>query len=204
MKIFGQTLDTIRTEAASAVSRSALARKVCELLGGGKGASGKPKEMNARLLLNTLEKTWEVALPPSCGPVPGWRPPEETDPLWKTMAEPFDGALSELGPIEIVRVAAKEESRLWNALFSRYHCLGKGPLCGAQIRYLAKSPVLGYVGGAAFSSPSWKVAARDLRIGWNEEGRQKFRVGRSGFRNLDDHPGPADFFRFLEQSLQNL
>ncbi|EQD24226.1 MAG: hypothetical protein D084_Lepto4C00527G0002 [Leptospirillum sp. Group IV 'UBA BS'] len=177
MKIFGQTLDTsildtIREEAASAVSRSSLARKVCEFLGW-KGANGKPKEMNARLLLNKLERTGEVVLPPSRGPVPGWRPPEETDPLWQTMAEPFDGALSELGPLEIVRVATKEESRLWNALFSRYHYLGKGPLCGAQIRYLAKSPVLGVVGGAAFSSASWKVAARDLWIGWNEEGRQK-------------------------------
>ncbi len=128
MKIFGQTLDTsildtIREEAASAVSRSSLARKVCEFLGW-KGANGKPKEMNARLLLNKLERTGEVVLPPSRGPVPGWRPPEETDPLWQTMAEPFDGALSELGPLEIVRVATKEESRLWNALFSRYHYLG--------------------------------------------------------------------------------
>ena len=54
MKIFGQTLDTsildtIRTEAASAFSRSDLARKVSEVLGW-KGANGKPKEMNARLL----------------------------------------------------------------------------------------------------------------------------------------------------------
>jgi hypothetical protein len=177
MKIFGQTLDTsildtIRTEAASAVSRSALARKVCEVLGW-KGANGKPKEMNARLLLNKLEKAKEVVLPPSRGPVPGWRPPEETDPLWQTMAEPFDGALLELGPLELVQVGTREESRLWNALFSRYHYLGKGPLCGAQVRYLAKSPVLGYVGGAAFSSASWKVVARDMWIGWDEEGRQK-------------------------------
>ncbi len=177
MKIFGQTLDTsildtIRAEAASAVSRSALARKVCEILGWS-GANGKAKEMNARLLLNTLEKKGEVVLPPSKGPVPGWTPPEETDPLWQTMAGPFEGSLSDLGPLEFVRVVTKDESRIWNALFSRYHYLGKGPLCGAQIRYLTKSPTLGYVGGAAFSSASWKVAVRDLWIGWNEEGRQK-------------------------------
>ena len=177
MKIFGQTLDTsildaIRTEAASAVSRSALARKVCEILGW-RGANGKAKEMNARLLLSTLEKKGEVVLPPLQGAVPGWTPPAETDPLWQTMAGPFDGALADLGPLEFVRVGTKDESRIWNALFSRYHYLGKGPLCGAQIRYLAKSPTLGYVGGAAFSSASWKVAVRDLWIGWTEEGRQK-------------------------------
>jgi len=78
------------------------------------------------------------------------------------MAEPFDGALSELGPLEILQVVTKEESRLWNALFSRYYYLEKGPLCGAHIRYLAKSPVLVVVGGGAFSSASWKVAVREL------------------------------------------
>jgi len=67
MKIFGQTLytsilATIREEAASAVSRSSLARKVCEVLGW-KGANGKPKEMNARLLLNTLEKAKGSSFP---------------------------------------------------------------------------------------------------------------------------------------------
>ena len=133
-----------------AVSRSALARTVCEILGW-RGATGKPKEMNARLLLNTIEKKGEVVLPPSQRAVPGWKAPEEGDPLWQTMAGPFEGPLSDLGPLEIVRGGTKEESRIWNALFSRYHYLGKGPLCGAQIRYLAKSPVLGYVGGAAFS-----------------------------------------------------
>jgi len=31
----------------------------------------------------------------------------------------------------------------------------------------------GDVGGAAFSSASWKVAVRDVWIGWSEEGRQE-------------------------------
>ncbi|MGC8529303.1 MAG: hypothetical protein ACP5OP_03785 [Leptospirillia bacterium] len=113
MKIFGQTLDTstletIRTEAASAVSRSALARKVCEILGW-RGANGKPKEMSARLLLNTLEEKGEVVLPPSQRTVPAWNAPKEGDPLWQTMAGPFEGPLSDLGSLEIVRVGTKEE-----------------------------------------------------------------------------------------------
>lgn len=72
-----------------------------------------------------------------------------------------------------MRFGTKDESRIWNALFSRYHNLGKGLLCGDQIRYLARRPTLGYVGGAAFSLASWKVAVRDVWIGWGEEGRQK-------------------------------
>ena len=177
MKIFGKTLDntileTIRAEAAQAVSRSALARRVCELFGG-QGANGKPQEMSARLLLSKLEKKGEVVLPPSRGAVPGWKPPEIGDPLWEKAVEPFAGSLPELGVLELEPVTTKETSRIWNALFSRYHYLGKGPLCGAQIRYLARSPVLGYVGGAAFSSPAWKVSVRDLWIGWQSETREK-------------------------------
>ena len=75
MKIFDQTLDSsildhIRAEAASAVTRSALARTVWGILGW-RGANGKSKEMNDRLLLNTLEKKREVVLPASQGSVPG-------------------------------------------------------------------------------------------------------------------------------------
>ena len=169
MKIFGKTLDTtiletIRAEAGKAVSRSALARRVCEILGW-RGANGKPQDMTGRLILRELEKRGEIVLPASRGPVPGWKPPEIGNPLWETVAGSFEGSLSGLGLLEIVPVTTKETSRVWNALFSKYHYLGKGPLCGAQIRYLARSSVLGYVGGAAFSSPAWKVAVRDLWIG---------------------------------------
>lgn len=173
MKIFGKEidttiLDTIRAEAASAVSRSALARTVCEMLGW-KGTNGKSQEMTARLVLTTLEDKGEITLPPSQGTIPGWTAPGDDDPVWQKMAGPFEGRLADLGPLEIVRVEKKDDSRLWNALFSAYHYLGKGPLCGAQIRYLVTSPRLGVVGGAAFSSAAWKVAVRDLWIGWTEK-----------------------------------
>ncbi len=177
MKIFGKTLDTriletIRAKAGKAVSRSALARRVCEILGW-RRANQKPQDMTGRLILRELEKRGEIVLPASRGPVPGWKPPETGDPLWETVAGSFEGSLSGLGLLEIVPVTTKETSRVWNALFSKYYYLGKGPLCGAQIRYLARSSVLGYVGGAAFSSPAWKVAVRDLWIGWSSETREK-------------------------------
>ncbi len=177
MKIFGKTLDTriletIRAKAGKAVSRSALARRVCEILGW-RRANQKPQDMTGRLILRELEKRGEIVLPASRGPVPGWKPPETGDPLWETVAGSFEGSLSGLGLLEIVPVTTKETSRVWNALFSKYHYLGKGPLCGAQIRYLARSSVLGYVGGAAFSSPAWKVSVRDLWIGWSSGTREK-------------------------------
>jgi hypothetical protein len=53
----------------------------------------------------------------------------------------------------------------------RYHYLGSGTLCGAQVRYLIRSGTKGVVGAASFSSAAWKVAVRDAWIGWSPERR---------------------------------
>ena len=55
----------------------------------------------------------------------------------------------------------------------KFHYLGVGPLCGAQIRYLIKSSSCGWLGGLAFSGSAWRVAARDRWIGWSEEARKE-------------------------------
>ncbi|QVL51343.1 MAG: DUF4338 domain-containing protein [Thiocapsa sp.] len=45
--------------------------------------------------------------------------------------------------------------------------LGGGPLCGAQQRYLIRSPVVVWLGALAlaFSAAAWQLAARDEWIG---------------------------------------
>jgi hypothetical protein len=53
----------------------------------------------------------------------------------------------------------------------RYHYLGSGPLCGAQLRYLIKSEGSGCIGGFAFSAAAWRLEARERWIGWDEEAR---------------------------------
>src|SRR5436309_8191234 len=55
----------------------------------------------------------------------------------------------------------------------RYHYLGSGPLCGAQLRYLMRSEKHGWVGGLSFSAAAWSVKARDQWIGWSGEIREK-------------------------------
>src|SRR5208337_1434160 len=64
-----------------------------------------------------------------------------------------------------------QESKIWSALMSRYHYLGSGPICGAQIRYLVKSDQ-GYLGALSFSSPTFALACRDRYIGWTEAARR--------------------------------
>jgi hypothetical protein len=82
--------------------------------------------------------------------------------------------LKSLGEIKLVLVDSKNRllSRLWNDLMERYHYLGAGPLCGAQVRYLIESSVYGWIGGLAFSAAAWRVAPRDQWIGWSEEARK--------------------------------
>lgn len=85
----------------------------------------------------------------------------------------ISGPLSDLGKIDLVRVnsADKALSRLWFDLMVRYHYLGSGTLCGAQVRYLIRSGTKGVVGATSFSSAAWKVAVRDAWIGWSPERR---------------------------------
>ena len=54
----------------------------------------------------------------------------------------------------------------------QFHYLGKGPLCGAQIRYLVESSRCGWVGALAFSAAQWRLKERDTYIGWTEGARR--------------------------------
>jgi hypothetical protein len=82
--------------------------------------------------------------------------------------------LPELGEVSVSPVTSRysKESKIWFALLDRYHYLGSGPLCGAQIRYVVKSSRHGYLGALAFSSGSWALRCRDQYIGWTEAARR--------------------------------
>ena len=79
-----------------------------------------------------------------------------------------------LGEVTVDPVSSRyaKESKIWFALLDRYHYLGSGPLCGAQIRYVVKSSKHGYLGALAFSSASWALKERDDYIGWTENARR--------------------------------
>jgi len=82
--------------------------------------------------------------------------------------------LRELGEVTVEPVSSRyaQASKIWFALLERYHYLGSGPLCGAQLRYVVKSRQHGYLGALAFSSAAWALKARDAYIGWTEGARQ--------------------------------
>src|SRR3989304_5931376 len=80
----------------------------------------------------------------------------------------------EVGEVTVDPVTSRysKESKIWFALLDRYHYLGSGHLCGAQIRYVVKSETHGYLGALAFSSASWALKQRDEHIGWTEPARR--------------------------------
>lgn len=151
------------------LSRRALSQRVCQWLDW-RDARGRLKAMNARVALGKLERRGVVDLPPAQGQVPMARPVEgdlgESGPLERD--------LKALGPVAVIPVAQGDRvhNRLWRGLIERYHPLGSGSLCGAQIRYLVVSADHGWLGALGFSAPAWRVAARDRCIGWDEAARR--------------------------------
>ncbi len=161
---------TLRVERS--LSRRALSLRVCEWLQW-RAPNGRLKEVSCRKALVELDRRGVIVLPApqeSCFKRSGPQP--LTDGLID--AREVRCTVEELGEISIVAVSSRYSScsRIWNALMERFHYLGKGPLCGAQIRYLVESSRYGWVGALAFSAAQWRLRERDKYIGWTEAARR--------------------------------
>ncbi len=174
MRLFGQTftaslIERVRTAAAEpGVTRSALSRRVCAWLNW-RGANGKPQEVSSRKALVELQRRGLLTLPEAQRTAPQGRAGVAPEPF---EAPVFAGALEELGALELVAVEGRRLSALYRAMMAGYHPLGGGPLCGAQRRYLIRSPVAGWLGALAFSAAAWQLKARDEWIGWCAHARR--------------------------------
>jgi len=153
-----------------AISRRELSRRVCDWLGW-TSPGGKRRELACRKALAELERRGQVTLPAAAKVMSFGRPRARAEP--PPVAE-ICGELGELGEVEVVPVASRYSTaaRVWNGLMETYHYLGRGPLCGAQIRYLVRSPRHGWVGALSFSAATFRLATRDQWIGWSETARR--------------------------------
>jgi hypothetical protein len=154
-----------------AISRLQLSRRVCQWLDW-RSPSGRLQDMSCRKALAQLNRRGVLDLPQR-EKTYGF---ERAAPLCN---EPdiaqLHGTLSGLGKVSVDPITSRysRESKVWFALLERYHYLGSGPLCGAQIRYIVKSSVHGYLGALAFSSGAWALRCRDQYIGWTERARRE-------------------------------
>jgi hypothetical protein len=150
------------------LSRTELAATICEQLGWLR-PSGRPKTVECRQWLERLAARGLIALPQRCAGRPrGSSPPiAEPDPAPSLRA----GRLCTFQPITLERVAGTAHAQ-WRALLAQHHPLGYRIPFGASLRYFIQSPH-GVLGGLQFSSPAWRLQARDQWIGWDEAQRRR-------------------------------
>jgi hypothetical protein len=160
-----QDLERVREEIgrASPALRSEIARRVCARLGWS-DALGRAKLMSCKVALLRLHRGGWIELPPPRNGNGNGKGLRRQRIEWPS-TEAVTGSVSDLGTVDLVAVADRGASALWNALIDRYHYLGYSPLPGAQMRYLIRWPG-GVLGAIGFGAAAWKVAARDEWIGW--------------------------------------
>ncbi len=169
-----EELELIRevVEPCAGISRTELAKTVCELLGW-RRANGSLKGLECGEFLDRLESCGFLQLPArrkrrpfgsrTQVPVTGGGEPGRR----------LEGSVGEFGPIVLAEVRGEEESLLFRELLGRYHYLGSAVAYGAQLRYLlyVSKPQRQVVGCLRFSSPAWRMMARDRWIGWDDATR---------------------------------
>jgi Druantia protein DruA len=165
-------LELMRRIAAefSALGVTEIARTVCELLEW-KRPSGGLKNHECRLLLEQLQAEGFLKLPDlqklgGRGP----RRPDVSAPCLEP--EPVECAASECEPLELTQVEGRAESLRWRALLERHHYLGCRVPFGANLRYWVRHGDQ-ELACLLWTSPAWKMQARDEWIGWSDQQRRQ-------------------------------
>lgn len=155
-----------------------IARTACELLEW-KRPSGGLKNAECRRLIEQLAGQGLLRLPERRGAgAPGPRRAPRTE-LGESPAE-IQGSAGDFAPLrlEVVRGGPADRGgnhALFKELLDRYHYLGYRVPFGASLRYLVRSPrapekVLACL---LWSSPAWRMAARESWIGWSDQERAR-------------------------------
>jgi Domain of unknown function (DUF4338) len=154
----------------SALAVTEIAHTVCELLNwrrpGGGLKSHECRQLLERLAAEDLLKL--PALRKTGGS--GARRPDTSIPCIEPAL--VECSVSECGPLELVRVEGKKESRLWREQVERYHYLGCSVPFGAHLRYWVRNRQQ-ELACLLWTSPAWKMQVRDAWIGWSDQQRQR-------------------------------
>jgi hypothetical protein len=155
------------------LGRTEIANTVCELLQMFR-PTGKLKTVECRAFLETLEADGLLILPPRRNQRQSERKPPPATSLGVSGA-PLVGTLKEFQPLQLEPVRSQSDQDLWREWMQRYHYLGYRIPFGAHLRYfvqiMAPQPVR--VGALQFSSPAWRMAAREQWIGWSDQDRRR-------------------------------
>ena len=156
------------------LSRAELAATVCEWLDWQR-PNGRLKTRECRDLLEELAARELLALPALRAGRPRGRATTVAHTRQCDAQAAVTAALPSLQPIRLRRVEQPAERALWRELMDRHHYLGHRTAFGASLRYLIETDAgeQQTLGGLQFSSPAWRMRARDAWIGWSEPARQR-------------------------------
>jgi hypothetical protein len=169
-----QELELIREIAQeyAGLALTEMARTTCELLDW-KRPNGRLKDLECRQLLEDLAAEGWLKLPAvrRLGP----RGPRQIQlTAASALQTTVEGTAGEFEPLQLRVVENQQESRQWTELIERHHYLKYRVPVGANLRYLVRSRREGIVLACLlWSSPAWKMAARDEWIGWSAEQRTR-------------------------------
>ncbi len=136
--------------------------------------NGKLKAQEATQWLEKLELQGVISLPglKNRGPRGQYRGRVYYAQDENRQQTPIEKNLSEVQPRTFRRLTETQQQGQWNEQVNRHHDLGASTPFGASLRYWIMGGV-DKLGCLQFSSPAWKMAARDRWIGWSEKVRQQ-------------------------------
>lgn len=155
------------------ISRRELAHTVCELLDW-KRPGGGLKARECGDFLEVLETRGILRLPGKkcAGGIAEkrYRAPVADE---KKPYSSLSGDISMFAPVFLELVENRSQREFFKELLGRYHYLGYAMPYGARLQYLAyvERPRREVVGCIQYSSPAWRMKARDRWIGWDDATR---------------------------------
>lgn len=153
----------------SSLGVTEIARTVCELLEWTR-PNGGLKNHECRQLLERLQTEGFLKLPEvrKLGGR-GQRRAQVSESVGEEA--PVSCAASACEPLELALVEGPAESRQWREQVERYHYLGCRVPFGAHLRYGVRHGER-ELACLLWTSPAWKMQARDSWIGWSDEQRR--------------------------------
>ena len=134
-------------------------------------ANGQYKAFAARDLLLRLERAGVVELP-APQRVKVNRPRQSYAQIPFFIQTPLGGRLAEYPAPRLKQAHGAAEHYLWDYLLAHHHYLGRATLVGEHLKQLVfiGEQVVGCLGWA---SAAWKIAPRDVHIGWSLEQKRE-------------------------------
>jgi hypothetical protein len=151
------------------LSRHELAHTVCELLDW-KRPNGRLKWAEGLQLLEQLENQGILLLPVKKSKSKTRTRKRISPPKQEAVLTQFTGSVEQFTPIDVELAQNQAQRRLFRELVSQYHYLGFAMPFGARLQYLCyvNRPSRQVIGCFQFSSPAWRMKARDQWIGWDD------------------------------------